>query len=86
MKVANVNGTVYIYGGQATTQSGQTANTWSKYHTIYAGSVNAKLPSRQRLSDIGSDEHMGNCVPTFNRPSTTLRPTCGSNGFIMEFL
>jgi hypothetical protein len=30
MTVANVNGTVYIYGGQATTQSGQTANTWSK--------------------------------------------------------
>lgn len=30
MKVANVNGTVYIYGGQATTESGQTENTWSK--------------------------------------------------------
>jgi hypothetical protein len=29
-KVANVNGTVYVYGGQATQQSGQDANTWSE--------------------------------------------------------
>ena len=36
-EVANVNGTVYIYGGQATTQSGQTENTWSKLrHIIHA--------------------------------------------------
>ncbi|KUJ20293.1 uncharacterized protein LY89DRAFT_579414 [Mollisia scopiformis] len=28
-QIANVNGTVYIYGGQATTQSGQTENTWN---------------------------------------------------------
>ena len=29
-QVANINGTVYIYGGQATQESGQTSNTWSK--------------------------------------------------------
>ncbi|KAF8858074.1 hypothetical protein BDZ45DRAFT_406149 [Acephala macrosclerotiorum] len=28
-QVANVNGTVYIYGGQAKTESGQTENTWN---------------------------------------------------------
>lgn len=39
-KVANVNGTVYIYGGQATTQSGQTENVWSKLsHIIDAGNL-----------------------------------------------
>lgn len=27
---ANVNGTLYIYGGEATTRSGQTTDTWSK--------------------------------------------------------
>lgn len=27
---ANVNGTLYIYGGEATTKSGQTTDTWSK--------------------------------------------------------
>jgi hypothetical protein len=30
MIAANVNGTVYVYGGQATTQSGQNGNTWSE--------------------------------------------------------
>lgn len=30
-QVANVNGTLYIYGGQAKTSSGQTQDTWSEY-------------------------------------------------------
>lgn len=32
--VANVNGTVYMYGGRAKTESGQTANTWSKWRSF----------------------------------------------------
>ena len=28
---ALVNGTLYVYGGQATTQAGQVGNTWSKF-------------------------------------------------------
>ncbi|KAF4621544.1 hypothetical protein G7Y89_g14528 [Cudoniella acicularis] len=28
-QTANMNGTLYIYGGEATTQSGQTTNTWN---------------------------------------------------------
>lgn len=30
MAAALVNGTLYIYGGQASTETGQTENTWSK--------------------------------------------------------
>lgn len=30
---AIVNGTLYVYGGQATTTARQTENTWSEIHT-----------------------------------------------------
>ena len=33
--VANVNGTLYIYGGNSKSSSSQTSNTWSKF-SVYS--------------------------------------------------
>jgi hypothetical protein len=52
IKVANVNGTVYVYGGQAKQRSDQTSDWWSKFIWLDTGPV--LKYSRQRLPDSGS--------------------------------
>ena len=83
MIVANVNGTVYIYGGQATTQSGQSANTWSSYAQNLDGEFNTDY-FRQRLPHFGFNKNLENYISVLSRTSTTIWPTSCSNGCLME--
>ncbi|KAK0104661.1 hypothetical protein ONS95_004936 [Cadophora gregata] len=49
-QIANVNGTVYIYGGQAKSASGQTTDTWSKQFNMHTSLLVLTLPDNNFLT------------------------------------
>lgn len=71
---AVINGTLYVYGGQATTEPGQTQNKWSRIATQSLLWQLLNITSRQRLPIDGSHQKLADLQPFPDRPTTTIRP------------
>jgi hypothetical protein len=72
---ALVNGTLYIYGGQASTDPGQTENLWSK--TFIDSPYLARLTAlfRQRFPLHGSYQNLANLYTFSGRSPSTIWAT-----------